>query len=94
MKHKSNHRYIRKKTEKGTVLFRCNLPGCRHYLLETFIEGQISICHGCGNDFEILGNEKYKRLPLCANCRGKKRKITPVPVDSVSTLLDLIAGKK
>lgn len=97
MKHALPHRYVRKRTEKGSILFRCNLPGCTHYLTNTFIDGQESLCHECGNKFVIMGNERYKKLPLCASCRNKRKKVNPevvVPTDAIAELLNILEVKK
>lgn len=82
------HRYQRKKTKGGTVLYRCNLPGCTHYLRSIFIDNQESLCNECGDKFVIAGNEKYKKLLLCGQCRGKKKKVKEtVPLDVIGDLL-------
>jgi ssDNA-binding Zn-finger/Zn-ribbon topoisomerase 1 len=71
---KHTHRYQRVEWGKnGTLVWRCTLPNCHHYLHREMILNQASICHECGNEF-ILTLEKLRRVkPRCDDCvDGKK----------------------
>lgn len=90
------HKYSRVKMESGKVLFRCKKPGCTHYLLSQFIEGAEGECPGCESKFVINAQERYKKTPMCANCRGKKKKRDVeeiIPSSSVEELLKILGPK-
>lgn len=46
-KHNGPHKYKRVRAKTGTILWRCMLPGCPHYIRDEFIEGQESLCWRC-----------------------------------------------
>lgn len=68
------HQYLRKILKTSTV-YRCVLPGCRHYLRAFQIIGQIGKCWYCGRDFLITRDLARREKVHCANCtKGKKVK--------------------
>jgi hypothetical protein len=72
------HRYIRKKLGKS-VIYKCNLKGCTHFIQKELAEGRNCICNRCSNSF-IITKETLKNCPAkphCENCykRPSKEKI-------------------
>lgn len=84
------HKYLRIKS-KNTVIHRCVLTGCNHYITKDFIVGKECICWRCPDDkktFVISGNMKYKTRPYCELHNKKKEEIDKnIPVNVVDELL-------
>lgn len=75
MKHKGAHQYKRIRWgKKGTVIFRCMKPNCKHYLTPEFILGQACECYICGSEFVIDRTIARLEKPHCDNCTGAKEK--------------------
>ncbi len=89
-KHKKSHigphKYQQVKWgSKGTVVWRCVLRDCTHYLHPEFIEGKQSICWKCGQSFIITKVESQRTKPKCGSCVGR--------TDSVMELINSLMGK-
>lgn len=66
------HKYIRHKFHKsGTVVFRCVLSNCSHYLAPAFVLGKMSLCWYCDNVFEMSKRSVRLKKPHCG-CKGKR----------------------
>lgn len=65
------HKYERVKMgkDKSFIVYKCALPGCTHYIQETFIQGKIALCWRCNEEFVI--GAKVHRKPLCPSCTKK-----------------------
>ncbi len=68
-KNEHTHRYRR---IKSSGIFRCMLPGCRHYLTKEFAEGAISSCYRCGNDFILNKRNMALETPHCNSCTTRR----------------------
>ena len=54
--------------KKGTIVYRCMLPGCPHYVHATFIRNRLTICWQCG-DTLVMTPDKMRRVkPKCDKC--------------------------
>lgn len=102
------HKYqrVEAKNEGKSAVYRCVLPGCKHYLREEFIVGQIALCYECNNEFEItkaiLSPRKIKKVH-CQDCvrptfnkrtgkvQSRRAKLTNEEI--MSTLDAIISGK-
>lgn len=64
------HKYKRVEWGKNkTIVFRCMLPGCSHYVHEEFVRGRMSLCWKCGNPF-VMNPDKERRVkPKCDACQ-------------------------
>lgn len=67
------HRYLRiePKDPNKSATYRCTIAGCRSYLREEFMVGQICECNRCGEDFEFTKRLLYPRKirkPHCNEC--------------------------
>jgi len=63
------HKYQRVKWGKNkTIVWRCMLPNCQHYLHSDFIVGKVSICHGCGSQYVITLEKSHRAKPKCDDC--------------------------
>lgn len=81
------HKYMRVLWgAKKTVIFRCMLPGCSHYVHEEMARNRKSLCWKCGNPF-VMTLEKMRRIKAnCDICQsGDKNPL-------VSKLDDLLGG--
>jgi len=88
MKKQHTHKYIRSKfKQSGTRIYKCILPGCHHYILEEFIEGKISVCWYCGEDFVIGKRAKRLKKPHCDCVRRANRARNDIVEDFVGSLL-------
>ena len=77
IKHDGPHKYIRGVfKQSGTLIFRCGLPGCPHFLYEPLIVGKISVYWRCDLSFIVTQKTtKYKKFH-CEDCtRGKFKNI-------------------
>lgn len=58
--------------QKGTVIFRCMLPDCSHYLHREMVKGKSTICWNCGAK-TIMDDENLRRVkPRCFGQCGEK----------------------
>ena len=57
---------------KNSVMYRCMLPGCSHYVRDIFIVGRIAKCPYCGEDFVITSELARRKRVHCENCTNKK----------------------
>ena len=83
------HKYLRVKTNKNeTVIYRCVLPGCTHYITEEFIIGRECLCWRCKEEvtFVIQGRMKYRTRPYC-DLHKKDKVEEVVPSNVVDDLL-------
>jgi hypothetical protein len=65
------HRY--EKTEWGrrkTVVWKCTLDECTHYLHPEMIKGRLCLCYKCGHSFKLDKNKLERRRPICDVCLG------------------------
>lgn len=75
MADKHTHRYERAIIgRKGYTVFKCNLPGCPHYISAKLVKNRISLCNRCGNEFIIDNRAKLLAKPHCVDCIEAKVK--------------------
>ena len=88
------HRYQRfTLKDSGKDIFRCVLPGCRHYLFEQFALGQHSECNRCAREFVLNRENMELRKPHCIDCtKGRKGTKKPRTADILESLDDLLSG--
>lgn len=67
------HRYRRVRLQT-TDVYRCILPGCRHYLRRAFAIGAISSCYRCGMPFELTKRNMKLDTPHCDSCYVRRKK--------------------
>jgi hypothetical protein len=76
------HMYERVKWgKKGTVVWKCALIDCSHYLHAEFILGKKSLCWKCSKTFTMTYTKLLRARPKCDDCQslsgqGPKRKVT------------------
>lgn len=64
------HQYEKVKWGKnGTVIWKCSLPGCSHYLHVEFILGKACVCFKCGKDFIMTTPKLLRQKPKCDSCQ-------------------------
>lgn len=71
-KFKHIHRYEKAKIGKNHVIYRCNLPGCTHYIDKNLVRGRLAICNRCGEAFVISIAASKLAKPHCDDCTKKK----------------------
>lgn len=90
-KHQGPHKYQRIKWGKNeTIVWRCVLPECTHYVQDKFIFGKNTVCWNCGATCSMDALRCTRARPTCNNCINKKRKIKEeetTPLDDLNALL-------
>lgn len=90
MKYKHIHKYQKFEWgRKRTIIWRCILPNCPHYLHPEFIVGKQSICHRCDEVFLLSKDKLARAKPLCDICsgRGTKEKHMDLDFESLDKLI-------
>lgn len=84
--HSGSHQYYKVKYKTGTLVFRCGLPGCPHFVYEPMIVNRTSLCYRCHKEFIITRKTIRSKRFHCEDCTlGRKGKI-----DTLDTLLDIM----
>lgn len=73
----SIHKYYRGVFQpSGTIVYRCGIAGCPHFLFDPMVEGRISICWRCGVSFVVTKKSMKSKKMHCVNCtRGRYNKV-------------------
>jgi len=74
---KHTHKYMRQQLSKFNTGWRCVLDYCEHYLprnVEDTIEGRMSVCWGCSEDFKLDSYALKDDRPMCIDCRTPDEK--------------------
>lgn len=66
------HQYVRVKG-KNSVMYRCVLPGCSHYVRDIFIVGRIAKCPYCGESFMVTKDLARRKIIHCESCTTSKK---------------------
>lgn len=88
-RHKFNHvhKYQQVKWGKNkTVVLKCMIAGCPHYIHKEMALNRKSICHGCGQPFVLDGYSVERKKPKCGNCIDHK-KAPDLTSDKLAALL-------
>lgn len=74
--HEGPHKYFQTQfKQSGTLIFRCGLANCPHFVYEPLILGRISICWRCGNEFVLTKRSLRSKKLHCEECsRGRYNK--------------------
>lgn len=97
-KKKSSHIHKYMKVEWGknkTLVWRCMIPGCPHYVHEEMARNRHSLCWECGGPFVMTLEKMLRRKPKCDNCQGNVPAETPrsaPKVKSIASKLDALLG--
>lgn len=74
---KHTHQYKRVKPERkrsdSATWFKCTAIGCPHRLKKELLEGRISKCPRCGNDFPIMKKHTELAFPHCDACTNSEK---------------------
>jgi hypothetical protein len=78
---------------KGTIVFRCMIPGCSHYLHEEMVRNQKSLCWKCNTIFVMTPDKMRRQKPRCDKCQwasgsGKKKEMQGLSIESLDSLLE------
>jgi len=62
-----------------TVIWRCVLTNCQHYLVGPMVIGKLCLCNRCGKEeFEMRSANLQQKKPHCLACtkayKGRKKK--------------------
>jgi len=81
------HKYERTKLgDKGYIVYRCQLPGCSHYIRRELVKGKLCACNICGNPM-VMGKYAMRLAkPRCDECIDKK------PDKKMDKLTELMQG--
>jgi len=88
------HRYIQVvfQNRKGgeTVIWRCTLPNCQHYLVGEMVVGKLCLCNRCNDvEFEIKQAHLTLKKPHCVECtKGYKRKEKKIDISEIAQNLE------
>lgn len=82
------HKYERKKFG-ASIIYKCMLKGCPHYIQKELVEGRTCICSRCNSPFSITKKtlRNCPAKPHCENCykAGPKDKV-------LDQLLEILVG--
>ena len=68
-KHKHIHKYRRMtQGSRGHRIYKCQVPGCTHYIDVKLAEGRISLCNRCNEPFVIDKRSMKQAKPHCNDC--------------------------
>jgi len=66
------HKYQRIKWGKnGTVVWRCMLTNCNHYLHPEMVRNRVSLCWKCLKPYVLTPEKMLRERPKCDGCRSK-----------------------
>jgi hypothetical protein len=92
--HKYNRVVFNSKRAGETIIWRCVLPNCQHYLVGEMVVGKLCVCNRCNDGvFEMKRAHLTKKKPHCLSCTkqyaGKKRQPTGIAeiVNNLEALL-------
>jgi len=90
----------KKKGGEETILWRCTLPNCQHYLVDRMVLGKLCLCNRCNDEvFEMKHAHLARKKPHCLKCTkdifdnfkgNKDRKEGPSITDILANLDSLI----
>lgn len=70
--HEGPHKYQQAKFKTGTVIYRCGLTNCSHFVPEPMIIGKLSHCWRCPEIFVVTKKTLRSKKFHCPNCtRGR-----------------------
>lgn len=77
--HKYNQVTFNNRQGGVTVIWRCVLPNCQHYLVGPMVIGKLSICNRCNKaEFEMKGEALNHKKPHCLECTKNYKGRKPV----------------
>ena len=97
--HKSAHMYRRivwGKKDDPTIIYKCALSGCSHYLHKALVEGAISLCNRCREEVIVINKVMISKNLVKIHCPGctrqtwNRRKETGPSVRDIQSKLDKI----
>ena len=75
VKRHKTHKYQLVKQESGREIYRCMMPGCRHFIPVDMIENQVSVCHKCEEEFVVRKHLLFPRRVVKLHCNECKRPV-------------------
>ena len=94
------HKYERQRLGKS-IIYKCALPGCPHYVHKLLAVGKISICWYCEVPFVMTKKSAGLKKPHCGKCAGapnakfRTHAVTPETVDNfLETILPGVVDKQ
>lgn len=83
------HRYTKVKLgDNGFTVFKCNRPGCAHYIRTELAEGRLCICNRCDKEMILDKRAMQLKKPHCSECVKSTKKAT------IKTLEEFLAVKE
>ena len=73
---KHTHRYERATLGKDYVIFKCNLPGCTHYISKILAKGRMTLCNRCNEPMILNAAAMQFKKPHCLDCTKKKNEMS------------------
>jgi hypothetical protein len=81
------HKYMRVRWGKNaTIIFKCMLDNCSHYVHKEMFEGRRCICWNCGKPFiagKVASLRKKPKCPACINHPEQVQSITDEKLDDL-----------
>lgn len=85
--HTGAHKYRRSKLSRGTgtIVYRCVLPDCSHYILPHLLKGRKSVCWRCRPEHEFVIEREHERMakPHCSKAIVRKNKISDTDIEDI-----------
>lgn len=87
------HKYKRITTETGKTIYRCNFPGCTHWIFKSLILNRRTICVQCNNP-AIITRKMLRNVNLkCVYCMEGIERENKLNVDDLLTKIGIIDGR-
>ena len=85
MKHQGPHKYKRLKMGRGKdyIVFRCDIPGCPHYVPRDLVTGRETICWKCGKTFIMSTKDSHHSKPSCGCLSFRQERLAGMDIDAL-----------
>ena len=99
--HSSAHMYKRVvwgKKDKPSIIYKCIIPGCTHYMHRAIVEGSICLCNRCKRKEVVITKAIISRnivkihCPACTRNTWNRKEDTGPSISDVQSKLDKILG--
>jgi hypothetical protein len=70
------HRYEKAVLGKDYQIWKCNIPGCSHYIPRKLGKGRLTLCNRCDKEMVLDAFSMQFAKPHCVDCTHSKRENT------------------
>lgn len=75
MQHKVHKYYlVRLGKKKDYLVYACALPNCNHTMPKDLIQGKLSVCWNCSEEFTFYPEKNLRIKLICQTCKNPQIK--------------------